>query len=499
MKRSFDSTFLLFLVLVAGLAVSTQALDRSLPRSLPEAQGVSAAELLEFIEAADAEIDAMHSFMLVRHGQVIAEGWWEPYNPESPHMLYSLSKSFTSTAVGMAVAEGRLSIDDRVLDFFPEEAPAEISYNLKAMRVRDLLSMSKGHQDEPSSAADTISAEMFLAQPVPHLPGTHFKYNTAATFMLSAIVQQRAGESVLDYLRPRLFEPLGIKDPVWDTNSQGISLGGYGLWVRTEDIAKLGQLYLQSGVWNDRQLLPGNWVELATSRQVSNGSHPENDWNQGYGFQFWRCRHGAYRGDGAFGQYCIVLPEQDAVIAITSGVRNMQAVLDLIWEKLLPAFRPVALPPNAAAAAQLRKRLATLEIVTAEGHASPVDASGLLGRRFRFEPNDLKLETVSLTGAQNGKGLALTIRADGNESELPCSQGLWRRGRGNIGSLVDTPVAGSFGWPDHDTCQVRLCAYETPYIFTLNFRFNGDQLKVDGGSNVGFGPSKWPELSARLE
>src|SRR5262249_47102331 len=162
-------------------------------------------------------------------------------------------------------------------------APTNASANLKSMRVRDLLMMSAGHQDEAPTAPDVISAKSFLAQSVPHLPGTHFKYNTPGTFMQSAIVQKVTGQTVLDFLRPRLFAPLGIEHPVWDTNFQGISLGGYGLRVRTEDIAKFGQLYLQRGSWNGTQLVPSEWVELATSKQTSNGSNPQSDWNQGYG------------------------------------------------------------------------------------------------------------------------------------------------------------------------------------------------------------------------
>src|SRR5437667_328362 len=178
-----------------------------LPRSTPEAQGISSARLLEFVSALDEQIDGMHSVMVVRHGQVIAEGWWTPYDAEHNH--------------------------------------------------------------------------------------------------------------VLDFLWPRLFEPLGIEHAIWETNFQGISLGGYGLRLRTEDIAKFGQLYLQKGRWNGKQLLPPEWVAMATAKQTSNGSNPASDWNQGYGFQFWRCRHNAYRGDGAFGQYCLAMPDQDAVVAIT--------------------------------------------------------------------------------------------------------------------------------------------------------------------------------------
>jgi CubicO group peptidase (beta-lactamase class C family) len=274
----------------------------SLPRSTPEAQGVPSSAILAFIDAADKNIEAMHSFMLVRHGHVVAEGWWSPYSADSPHALYSLSKSFTSTAVGLAVAEGKLSVDDEVLKFFPEDAPEKPSKNHQSMRVSDLLRMSTGHQVEPPRPEGQVWTKVFLARPVPHKPGTHFLYNTSATYMLSAIVQKATGTTVLDYLRPRLFEPLGIDNPTWGASPQGITLGGYGLSIRTEDIARFGQLYLQKGKWNGRQLVPATWVESATSRQTSNGSSPKSDWEQGYGYQFWRCRHGAYRGDGAFGQ-----------------------------------------------------------------------------------------------------------------------------------------------------------------------------------------------------
>ncbi len=335
--------------------------DTSLPRSTPESQGVSSEAILAYIEAADQEVNSMHSFMLVRHGQVVAEAWWAPESPEKPHVLWSLSKSFTSTAVGLAVAEGRLDINDTVLSFFPDEAPSDPSTNLKEMRIRDLLTMSTGHQDEVSLRDQTDWIRAFLAHPVPHKPGTHFRYNTPATFMLSAIVQKVTGETVLDYLTPRLFEPLGIEKPTWDENPQGISIGGYGLYLHTEDIAKFGQLYSQKGRWQGKQLLPAEWIEQATSKQVSNGSDPNRDWDQGYGFQFWRCRHNAYRGDGKDGQFCIVIPELDAVVAITANAGNMQAELNVVWDQLLPAFQSDSLPENPTAQAKLKAAISNLK------------------------------------------------------------------------------------------------------------------------------------------
>src|SRR5919107_5073650 len=253
------------------LAAQTAA---PLPRSTPEHEGISSSAVLSFVQAADTGIDAMNSFMLVRHGRVVAEGWWGPYAPTTPHILYSLSKSFTSTAVGLAAAEGKLSVDDPVLKFFPDEAPASPSANLKAMRVRDLLRMSTGHQTEPalfgtvdSSMRSATWVKRFFAHPVAFKPGTHFLYNSPATYMLSAIVQKVTGQPVLDYLQPRLFEPLGTARPTWVSSPEGINAGAYGLSVRTEDIARFGQLYLQKGTWNGKQLIPAAWVEEATALQ----------------------------------------------------------------------------------------------------------------------------------------------------------------------------------------------------------------------------------------
>ncbi|MHC4520598.1 MAG: serine hydrolase domain-containing protein, partial [Planctomycetota bacterium] len=461
---------------------------------------VSSAGVLTFIEAADREIDSLHSFMLVRHGTVVAEGWWAPYNAESRHELYSLSKSFTSTAVGLAISEGKLSLVDTVLSFFPEKGPAEPSWNLKAMRVHDLLRMSTGQQTEPPRTEDAPWTETFLAHPVPFKPGTHFMYNTSGTYMLSAIVQKATGQSVLDYLGPRLFEPLGIEDPTWEVSPEGITTGGYGLSIRTEDIARFGQLYLQKGKWEGKQLVPEAWVEAATARQTSNGSDPNNDWDQGYGYQFWRCRHGVYRGDGAFGQYCIVMPEQDAVIAITSGVRDMPGVLNLIWDKLLPAIKDGPLAPDEAARAKLERRLRGLSLRPVEGAGS---GAAVLGKTYVFGANERKLETITLEDAGDG-AVTLAARLDGVERRITCGRGAWQKGRmawGRLawGRLSEQPAAASGGWTAGDTFTARLCFYETPYVFTVRLRFVGEELQFNAEANVAFGPTKEPQLTGRVE
>lgn len=349
-----------FTVTFLSLASSIMAEEAKLPRSTPEAQGISSAAVLKFIEAADTNVDSMHSFMLLRHGHVVAEAWWSPESPTKAHVLWSLTKSFTSTAVGLAIEEGKLTLDDEVVSFFPDDLPAAPSANLKAMRIRDLLTMNTGHHDEVNWREATHWAKAFLEHPVPHKPGTHFRYNTPATYMLSNIVQKVTGETVLDYLTPRLFEPLGIDKPTWEASPQGVSIGGYGLYLKTEDIAKFGQLYLQQGQWDGQQLIPKSWVQQATSKQVANGSNPESDWEQGYGFQFWRCRHGAYRGDGKDGQFCIVLPDQDAVVVMTANSKNLGDQLSLVWEHLLPQFQADPIPENPEAVTKLEAKAAQL-------------------------------------------------------------------------------------------------------------------------------------------
>ena len=491
------STIPLILVILIALQVFGPlpiAAQPPLPRSAPEAQGIDSEAVLNFLETAERQIDALHSFMLIRHGRVVAEGWWAPYAADRRHELYSLSKSFTATAVGLAVAEGKLSLDDTVLGHFPGEAPADPGVNLKAMRLRDLLSMSTGHEKEPPTSPAQVSVQTFLAQPVLFKPGTRFLYNTAATFVLSAVVQKATGQTVLEYLKPRLFEPLGIVDPTWETNFQGISLGGYGLSLRTEDIARFGLLYRQQGRWQGKQLLPASWVEAATSRQTSNGSHPDSDWDQGYGFQFWRSRHGAYRGDGAFGQYCVVMPEQDAVLAITGGVKDMQAVLNLVWEKLLPGIHEKRLPKNRAMEQALRTRLAGLTLPKPEGQATSPRFAQVAGREFSFPDNEQHLEAIRLEPVPDQDGLVLVVRRNGVEQRVRCGHERWEEGRFAHGAAPDRPMAARGAWSADDTYTARLCFMETPFTLTLRLRFVGDQVFHDSESNVSFGPTRQPQL-----
>jgi len=310
--------------------------------------------------------------------------------------------------------------------------------------------------------------------------------------MLSAMVQKATGLTVLDYLRPRLFEPLGIENPTWEASPQGISLGGFGLSVRTEDIARFGQLYLQKGLWQGKRLVPAEWIEAATARQVSNGSNPASDWEQGYGYQFWRCRHGYYRGDGAFGQFCVVMPDQDAVVAITSGTRDLQGVLNLVWDHILPGLKKGPLPADPKAAPALKTKLASLSLRPPAGAPAGALSSAVSGKTYVFPANDDKVESVN---AEFGpEGAVLVIRKAGQDSRVPCGRAEWRRGGTLLMNGVSQKVAGSGAWTSDDTYTAKVAAYETPFIATLVLQFKGDDLLLDADTNVGFGTTKRPQL-----
>lgn len=478
-----------------------------LPRTPPESAGVSPQAILAFIDAVEQKVEGLHSFMLLRHGRVAAEGWWTPYAPQLPHVLFSLSKSFTSTAVGLAVHEGRLSVEDRVTSFFPDKLPQKIDKNLAAMRVKHLLSMSTGHDKDatgPMTAAeDGDWVRGFLSLPVEHAPGSKFVYNSAATYMCSAIVQKLTGKRMIDYLKPRLFEPLGIQGATWDTDPKGIDVGGWGLNVKTEDIARFGQLYLQKGKWGERQIVPAAWVEEATSKQVSNGDvSAASDWSQGYGYQFWRSRNNAYRGDGAFGQYCVVMPEKDAVLAITSGVPDMQAVLNAAWEHLLPGMGESAARGDTEA---LRQRLGKLEVRSPQGsRVSPAAAAKVSGKTYRLEANDEKLQSARF--AFSPERCTLTLKGEsGRERKIVSGHAGWAKGEAagtnalpRLGSPPAGKVAARGAWTADDRYTIKVCYIETPFEETIECRFTGDdEVSIARKMNVSFGPTERPLLKGR--
>ncbi len=312
----------------------------SLPRSTPEQQGVPSDAVLRMVRRWQDEGNEPHGVVVIRHGHVVAEGAWRPWPRDGLRLVYSVSKTFLAMAAAFAEAEGLLVRDERLVDVFPEAASAA-GPRAARLTVEDCLRMSTGHH---ADTLDTVpglagggeeAVAPFLAAEPDEEPGSWFLYHNGASRVLALAVQRRTGERLLDYLGPRLLDPIGVTDAAWTTWA-GSDLGFSGLHVTTDTVARLGLLLLQDGVWQGRQVLPQGWVATASSALADTSHHPDPaDWRVGYGYQMWRSRHG-FRADGAYGQFALVVPHHDLVVAVTSCTETTHEVLDAVWDELLP-------------------------------------------------------------------------------------------------------------------------------------------------------------------
>ena len=316
-----------------------------LPRSTPRASGVSSRAIAALLDRLHAQSVECHSLMLVRHGHVVAEGWWAPYSADRPHLLYSLTKSFTSVAVGLAVTDGLLSLDDRVVDVLPDHVPDDVVEQARRITVHHLLSMTVGHATDSLDQAWRLEPDDltkgFLRVPFTHTEGIRHVYDNATTYVLARMVERATGRGLADLLDERLFHPMGIDHAEWDRVAGGAAFGFHGLHLTTEAVAAFGELLLREGAWAGRQLVPGDWVRRATRRHVETLQAADNpfdaDSNSGYGYQFWRSRDG-YRGQGAFEQFCMVYPDHDLVVAMTAGDGPYGAAVGVVRDCLLPGL-----------------------------------------------------------------------------------------------------------------------------------------------------------------
>jgi CubicO group peptidase (beta-lactamase class C family) len=433
-----------------------------------DSAGINKPALDDFVHALEGASATMRGFVLLRHGKAVLRHFWTPYCEDDPIWVYSLSKSFCSTAVGFAIQEGLLKLDDLVLSFFPEYAPKVKDENCKIVKVQDLLTMRSGHEVDPTMPMVRTPdwVEYFLTIPYKYKPGTHFVYNSGATYMLSAIVQKLTGLTVLEYLKPRLFAALGFGECAWDASPQGISTGGWGFMVALEDIAKLGLFYLNKGKWEGRQLLSSAWVEDASSAHADNSITPgaSADWVKGYGYQFWRGQHG-FRGDGAFGQYCLVLPEFDAVLALSSETDNMQAILDIVWDKLLPAFN--------TSNGETEKRINSKILKVNENPA------GISSIGINFYPDRLSFGFQTKNGLEQFEAgrynwLDSSVRFPwGAFSFIPVA-----------GMAADArKVSSAFLWKDKNELEIRMVYRNCPHRELLDIKIEGNTLKFSWPGN----------------
>lgn len=433
-----------------------------LPRSTPAASGVSSRSIGALLNRLEAQSVELHSLMVVRHGHVVAEGWWAPYSAGRPHLLYSLTKSFTSVAVGLVIADGLLSLDDRVVDVLPDHVPADVTEQGRRLTVHHLLSMTAGHGTDSLEAAWQLEPDDlvkgFLRVPFSAPEGTRHTYNNATTFVLARMVERVTGRGLPELLDERLFLPMGIEGAEWDRVASGAAFGFHGLHLTTEAVAAFGELLLRGGVWGDRQLVPRAWVELATRRHIETTESlpnwsPNPDFLCGYGYQFWMSRHG-YHGNGAFGQQCVVVPSHDLVVVVTAAVEQTDELPGAFWDCLLPGLDDVG---SAGDDELLADRLRRLSFAPVPGSAAPERSAKA---RIDASAEDSALPdrtTVILEPVDGGWHLRL-----GPALELVVGHGEWRES-----APLGRPVVAAGAWQG-DTFVADLYVITTPHRVRLS-------------------------------
>ena len=427
-----------------------------LPRSTPAAEGISSRAIAALLDRLAARSVECHSIMVVRHGHVVAEGWWAPYSAPRPHLLYSLTKSFTSIAVGLVIADGLLSLDDRVVDVLPDHVPAGLSGQARRITVHHLLSMTTGHSADSLTEAWELEPDDlvkgFLRVPFPEPEGTRHAYDNATTFVLARMVERVTGRGLPELLDERLFAPMGVEDAEWDRVASGAAFGFHGLHLRTEAVAAFGELLLRGGRWGDRQLVPREWVRLATGRHVETrqieGWSDNPDYLCGYGYQFWMSRHG-YRGDGAYGQLCVVVPAHDLVVAVTCGGDPEQQMPGALWDLLLPGLDS---PDSTADDEILAERLRRLSLAPVKGSAAP-ERAAKAGIDASAEDSALPDGTTVVVDPVDG-GWLLRL---GPSLTVEVGHGEWRES-----APLGRPVVAAGGWQG-DTYLADLCLVTAPH------------------------------------
>jgi CubicO group peptidase (beta-lactamase class C family) len=470
---------------------ASSAYDDGFPRARSESAGVSPAAVTAWLDEMQAAKFEMHSFMLYRRGHVIAEGWWAPYRADRIHMTHSLTKSVSACAVGFALAERRFALQDKVVSFFREELPATIDPKLAAMTVEDLLTMRTGHAAAVSGAEwrpiRTSWVAEFFKIPVVKQPGTEWLYTSAATYMLSAIVTKTTGQKMADYLRPRLFVPLGIEGYEWDPDPHGITPGANGLSWRTADSLKLGVLHLQKGKWNGKQVLPVGWADAVQAPHVKDK----------YGYQWWLAPDN-YSARGLFGQFTFVFPKDDAVLAVTSAVPK--GFTAIAFKHFPAAFRAGAMANDDAALATLTTRTRGLQLLPPPGKSSSQVAGRISGKRYTMEPNEDAIRAIQLDFAEGR--CRFTLVDDRGTHTIDA--GLGTRIEGNTtmtGNKLHHEyqpdvmrVVADGEWDNASTFAMTWVFVESAFQDRVVCRFDGDRVTFERSVNVNSGPTTRPAV-----
>lgn len=444
-----------------------------LERVRPESVGIAPEALTAFIDSVYDNKINLHGFMLLRHGKVAAEGYFKPFDEKLLHNIYSVSKSITSAAVGIAIGEGLMKLEDRIVDFFPEKVKGDVHPYTKMMTVEHLLMMASVHPKSTDNKVDNW-IEVFLNTPPTKIPGTIFAYDTTGTNTLCAIVQKLAGTTLKEYLKPRLFDPIGMGEIIWESSPKGVNNGGGGIKATVEDMARFGQLYLQKGFWNGKRIIPEGWVETSTRRHIDNSNAKYMiDGKKGYGFKFWMGRNNSYCAFGMGGQFIVVIPDKDVVFVTTANALlhkdGQLPILDSMWKNIYPAINDDEIAGRDAAYVEMKKRLDSLELVRPDGNADSKTAGRVSEKRYHLDVNNFGYDACEFIF--EGYSSKLSFFKDDEKLELDFGMNTWKNASEPFLGHIS---ANSGTWVDEKTCIISAQVFDLTQMFMLTCRFEGE-------------------------
>jgi CubicO group peptidase (beta-lactamase class C family) len=500
-----------------GMMMTRTAFERTTPESL----GIRSQAIEHLLDTLESGFVEPHGLMIMRYGKVCAEGWWSPYAPGIRHSLQSLTKTYASTAVGIACTEKLLRLDDKIADLFKDEMPENPSENLLKMTVHDVLCMGCGMDKMSGPSGDWIRD--FLATEVNHVPGTVFMYNSTGSSFLGAIVRKLTGLGLHDYLKPRLFDKIGIDadNLRWLHMPDGLEVGGGGLYATTEDNLRLMKLYADGGICDGERILAEEFVKRATSKQIDTTSEqkvsPEMpDHFVGYGYQIWRCQpEGVYRADGAMGQFSIVSPDKHMVISITQnadGAAETQRTLDAIWD-LIGDVSEDALLEDKASSGRLASRMNRLALPNPVYSPYSETAGKINGTKFVVTEGALTWDNpfmAMMGGNRKTSGIeAFTFRFGSHECELVYLQDNEQKSLNvaldgsrahNRITLHNAPISHVLvcgAWTDDNAFVLSMRWIETYYEYKYEFRFDNDAATVFSNNSSMAGKQSQRVLAVR--
>ncbi len=465
------------------------SLENSLLCASPESLGIPSQAIAEFLDEMRALSFPIHSFLLLRHGKVAAEGYCPPFDPGRKHRMYSVSKSFTSVAIGMLVTEGKLSLDDKVADFFPEYIPENPSPYLLEATVRHLLTMATFNETTAYDFQSPDFVRAFFDNPNPkHKPGAVFHYDTAATVTLCGIVEKLSRKPMLSYMRPLLDEIGFSKDAFCVKTPEGRSWTGSGILCTPRDLARFGLLCLRRGAWGGKQLVSRAYMEEATTYQIDTTVSHSGLGPGGYGYQFWMLKDGGFACCGMGSQFAFMMPKYDTVTVVTADTQALNNADDVIREahyRMLGALREEPLPEDAKARGGLSARLEALTLPLPCGSRTTALASKISGVRYDFEQNLFGFKWMRVDVAQDACTLTYEKRTGvhslklymGAYGDLIFPDAYFGRQIGVADTRYRCVSAGA--WERENTLLGRIYAVDD-YLGTLKMQltFVGEDLTV---------------------